>query len=55
MTVLTLKGRVSIDTRPKIVGEHSSIGDWEVGAVIGRPGASVLNTLAARKYRLTLI
>lgn len=50
-----LIGRESIDNRPKIVDERSRIGDWEVDTVIGRPGGSVLVTLAERRSRLSLI
>jgi IS30 family transposase len=50
-----LIGRESIDNRPKIVDARSRIGDWEVDTVIGRPGGSVLVTLAERKSRLSLI
>ena len=50
-----IKGRVSIDKRPKIVENRSRIGDWEADTVIGRQGGSVLVTLAERKSRLSLI
>jgi IS30 family transposase len=50
-----LKGRVSIDNRPTIVEKRSRIGDWEADTVIGRPGGSVLVTLAERKSLLSLI
>lgn len=50
-----IKGRISIDERPVIVDTRSRIGDWEVDTVIGRPGGSVLVTLAERKSRLSLI
>jgi IS30 family transposase len=50
-----IKGRVSIDSRPKVVENRSRIGDWEADTVIGRPGGHVLVTLAERKSRLSLI
>ena len=50
-----IRDRVSIDERPEIVDHRSRIGDWEVDTVIGRPGGSVLVTLAERKSRLSLI
>jgi len=50
-----ITGRISIDEREQIVEERSRIGDWEVDAVIGRPGGAVLVTLAERKARLSLI
>jgi len=50
-----IKGRESIDNRPKVVENRSRIGDWEADTVIGRPGGSVLVTLAERKSRLSLI
>jgi IS30 family transposase len=50
-----IKGRVSIDSRPKVVENRSRIGDWEADTVIGRPGGSVLVTLTERKSRLSLI
>lgn len=50
-----LKNRISIEQRPKIVEERSRIGDWEVDTVIGKPGSSVLVTMAERKSRLSII
>lgn len=50
-----LKNRISIEQRPKIVEERSRIGDWEVDTVIGKPGGSVLVTMAERKSRLSII
>ena len=37
-----IRGRVSIDERPGVVGERSRIGDWEADTVIGKPGGPVL-------------
>jgi IS30 family transposase len=50
-----LKGRDSIDNRPKVIEERLRIGDWEADTVTGRLGGSVLVTLAVRKSRLSLI
>lgn len=50
-----MKGRVSIDLRPKVVDERSRIGDWEADCVEGNKGGPVLVTLAERKSRLTLL
>ena len=50
-----IKGRVSIDERPKVVNERSRIGDWEADTVIGKQGGSVLVTLIERKTRWSMI
>lgn len=52
-----IKGRVSIDDRPKIVDTRTRIGDWEADTVIGCHQGSkpVLVTLAERKSRFSLI
>ena len=50
-----IRGRVSIDERPGVVGERSRIGDWEADTVIGRPGGPVLLTLAERRTRYSVI
>ncbi|MCK5914072.1 MAG: IS30 family transposase [Desulfuromusa sp.] len=50
-----IKGRVSIDERPKIVNERSRIGDWEADTVIGKQGGNVLVTLVERKTRWSII
>lgn len=50
-----IKGRVSIDERPKVVNERSRIGDWEADTVIGKQGGSVLVTLVERKTRWSII
>lgn len=50
-----IKGRVSIDERPKIVNERSRIGDWEADTVIGKQGGDVLVTLVERKTRWSII
>ena len=44
-----IRGRVAIDERPGIVEERSRIGDWEADTMIGKPGNSVLVTLAECK------
>ena len=50
-----IKGRVSIDERPKVVNERSRIGDWEADTVIGKQGGNVLVTLVERKTRWSVI
>ncbi len=50
-----IKGRVSIDERPRIVEDRSRTGDWEADTVIGRPGGAVLVTLIERKNRQSII
>lgn len=50
-----IKGRISIDDRPEIVNERSRVGDWEVDTVIGKPGGTVLVTVAERKTRYSVI
>lgn len=50
-----IKDRVSIDERPAIVETRCRIGDWEADTVIGKPGGSVLVTVAERKSRLSVI
>jgi len=50
-----IKGRVSIDERPKVVNERSRIGDWEADTVIGKQGGKVLVTLVERKTRWSII
>jgi len=50
-----IKGRVSIDERPKVVNERSRIGDWEADTVIGKQGGNVLVTLVERKTRWSII
>ena len=50
-----IKGRVSIDERPKVVNERSRIGDWEADTVIGKQGGDVLVTLVERKTRWSII
>ena len=50
-----IKNRVSIDKRPAILGEKTRIGDWEIGAVIGKQHSGALVTLVERVSRFTLI
>ena len=50
-----IRGRVAIDERPGIVEERSRIGDWEADTMIGKPGSSVLVTLAEPKTRCSVI
>ena len=51
----SIKGRVSIDSRPEIVANRLRIGDWEVDSVIGKLNKSSLVTLVERISRYTAI
>jgi IS30 family transposase len=51
----SIRNRVSIEERPKVVDERSRFGDIEVDTVIGRQGGKVLVTLVERKSKLSLI
>lgn len=50
----TIKNRVGIDERPKIVDQKNRIGDWEGDTVIGKNHRGALVTLAERKSRYVL-
>ena len=50
-----IRGRIPIDERPGIVEERSRTGDWEADTVIGKPGGSVLLTLAEHRTRHSVI
>ena len=50
----SIKNRVSIDERPKIVEQKVRIGDWEGDTVIGKNHQGILVTLAERKSRYVL-
>ncbi len=51
----TIKNRVGIDQRPKIVEKKIRIGDWEGDTVVGQNHQGALVTLVDRKSKLTLI
>jgi len=51
----TIKNRVGIEKRPKIVERRIRIGDWEGDTVIGKNHQGALVTLVDRKSKLTLI
>ena len=51
----TIKNRVGIEKRPKIVERKSRIGDWEGDTVVGKNHQGALVTLVDRKSKLTLI
>ncbi len=51
----TIKNRVGIENRPKIVERKIRIGDWEGDTVIGKNHQGALVTLVDRKSKLTLI
>lgn len=51
----TIKNRVSIDKRPKIVERKSRVGDWEIDTVIGANHKGALVTIVDRKSKFTLI
>jgi IS30 family transposase len=51
----SIRNKVSIEERPKIVDGRKRYGDWEVDTVIGRQGGAVLVTVVERKSRLSVI
>jgi IS30 family transposase len=51
----TIKNRVGIQERPKIVERKIRIGDWEGDTVVGKNHRGALVTLVDRKSKLTLI
>ena len=51
----TIKNRVGIEDRPKIVERKTRIGDWEGDTVVGKNHLGALVTLVDRKSKLTLI
>ncbi len=51
----TIKDRVMIDKRPKIVEEKSRIGDLEIDTVIGKNHIGALVTVVDRKSKFTII
>ena len=50
-----IKGRISIEERPKIVDEKQRIGDWEADLVSGAKHKGFLVTLVERKSKFALI
>ncbi len=51
----TIKNRVGIEKRPKIVEKNIRIGDWEGDTIVGKNHQGALVTLVDRKSKLTLI
>jgi transposase, IS30 family len=51
----TIKNRVGIQERPKIVEKKNRIGDWEGDTVVGKNHQGALVTLVDRKSKLTKI
>ena len=51
----TIKNRVGIQDRPKIVERKFRVGDWEGDTVVGKNHQGALVTLVDRKSKLTLI
>ncbi|MCP4607420.1 MAG: IS30 family transposase [Planctomycetes bacterium] len=51
----TIKNRVGIEKRPKIVERKIRVGDWEGDTVVGQNHQGALVTLVDRKSKLTLI
>jgi IS30 family transposase len=51
----TIKNRVGIQERPKIVERKIRIGDWEGDTIVGKNHQGALVTLVERKSKLTLI
>ncbi len=52
---ISIRNKVSIEERPKIVDSRRRYGDWEVDTVIGHQGGAVLVTIVERKSRLSLM
>ncbi len=50
-----IKGRVSIDERPKVVDEKTRLGDWAMDTVIGKHHPQGLVTIVERCSKKTLI
>lgn len=50
-----LKGRTSIDERPKLVDNKERFGDWEVDTIIGKNHKQAIVSVTERKSYLTLI
>jgi transposase, IS30 family len=50
-----IQGRVDIDHRPKVAGEKSRIGDWEIDTVIGQGHRGLLVTAVDRMSKYTII
>jgi len=51
----TIKNRVGIEKRPKVVERKIRVGDWEGDTVVGKNHQGALVTLVDRKSKLTLI
>ena len=51
----SIRNKVSIEERPRVVDSRRRYGDWEVDTVIGHQGGAVLVTLVERKSRLSLM
>ena len=51
----TIKNRVGIQERPKVVERKIRIGDWEGDTIVGKNHQGALVTLVDRKSKLTLI
>ena len=51
----SIRDRVSIDERPRIVEEKKRIGDWEIDLMMGGQGGGALLTLVERKSRFSRI
>lgn len=51
----TIKNRMMIDERPKIVEEKKRLGDWEIDTIIGHEHQKAIVTLVERVSKKTLI
>jgi IS30 family transposase len=51
----TIKNRVSIEQRPKIVDQLKRIGDWEADTIIGKNHKSVMVSLTERRSMFQLL
>lgn len=49
----SIKHRVDIDQRPKVVEEKSRVGDWEGDLVLGKHGSGAVVTLVERKTKFS--
>jgi IS30 family transposase len=51
----SIKNRVMIDDRPKIVDEKKRLGDWEIDTIIGKEHQKAIVTIVERVSKKTLI
>ncbi|WP_131764476.1 IS30 family transposase, partial [Legionella drozanskii] len=51
----SIKNRIMIDARPKIVDEKSRIGDWEIDTIIGKNHKQAVLSIVERVSKFTLL